>query len=121
MNTKDSNSAKPMRIFTTNVTISDSDLGEPAIDAVEPVTSISAGTKLTVSAAKLKPFLEHHGLSTSKDTLTVEVLRMGVGTTDINPKKLNFLVVEIKLVDNQDPALDGKVMNVSFGDLVTIK
>lgn len=121
MNTKSSDSAKPWRNFTTKTTISDSDLGEPAIDAVETVASISAGSKLKVSAAKLKPFLDHHGLSTSSDTLTVEVLRMGMGTTDINPNKVIFIVVEIKLVDNQDPALDGKVMNVAFSDLVTIK
>ncbi len=92
-----------------------------AIDAVETVASISAGSKLKVSAAKLKPFLEHHGLSTNKDTLTVEVLRMGMGTTDINPKKVVFIVIEIKLIDNQDPALDGKIMNVGLADLVTIK
>ena len=118
MNTKDNNSAKPMPTITA---ISDSDLGAPAIDAVETVASISAGSKLKVSAAKLKPFLDYHGLSTSKDMLTVEVLRMGMGTTDINPKKVIFIVVEIKLTDNQDDALDGKVMNVAFGDLVTIK
>ncbi|MFA7339641.1 MAG: hypothetical protein WC028_22865 [Candidatus Obscuribacterales bacterium] len=93
----------------------------PAIDAVETVASISAGSKLQVSAAKLKPFLDHHGLSSSKDTLTVEVLRMGMGTTDINPNKVVFIVIEIKLIDNQDPALDGKIMNVGLADLVTIK
>jgi hypothetical protein len=88
---------------------------------VEPVASISVGSKLKVSAAKLKPFLDHHKLSTSKDVLIVEVLRMGMGTTDINPNKTVFIVIEIKLTDNQDPAIDGKVMNVGFSDLVTIK
>lgn len=53
--------------------------------------------------------------------LIVEVLRMGMGTTDINPNKTVFIVIEIKLTDNQDPAIDGKVMNVGFSDLVTIK
>ncbi|MFA7339644.1 MAG: hypothetical protein WC028_22880 [Candidatus Obscuribacterales bacterium] len=92
-----------------------------AIDAVETVASISVGSKLQVSAVKLKPFIDHHGLSTSKDTLTVEVLRMGMGTTDINPNKVVFIIIEIKLIDNQDPALDGKIMNVGLADLVTIK
>lgn len=46
---------------------------------------------------------------------------MGMGTTDINPNKTVFIVIEIKLTDNQDPAIDGKVMNVGFSDLVTIK
>jgi hypothetical protein len=105
MNKQDTTTANPM----------------PAIDAVETVASISVGSKLQVSAVKLKPFLDHHGLSSSKDTLTVEVLRMGMGTTDINPNKVVFIVIEIKLIDNQDPALDGKIMNVGLADLVTIK
>ena len=53
--------------------------------------------------------------------LIVEVLRMGMGTTDINPNKTVFIVIEIVFTDNQDPAIDGKVMNVGFSDLVTIK
>ena len=53
--------------------------------------------------------------------LTVEVLRMGMGSTDINPNKTVFIVVEIVFIDNQDPAIDGKVMNVGFSDLVTVK
>ena len=99
----------------------DSATSAPTIDAVKTVATISAGSKLQVSAAKLKPFLDHHGLSTTKDVLTVEVLRMGMGTTDINPNKTVFIVVEIKLIDNQDPAIDGKIMSVGFSDLVTIK
>jgi hypothetical protein len=118
MNKQDTtNSANPTPAI---VATSDSDT-KGAANSVEPVASISVGSKLKVSAAKLKPFLDHHKLSTSKDVLIVEVLRMGMGTTDINPNKTVFIVIEIKLTDNQDPAIDGKVMNVGFSDLVTIK
>ncbi|MBP9093980.1 hypothetical protein KBI23_23360 [bacterium] len=114
---KTNSSAKPSTIAET----SDSKQAGPAIDAVKPVASIAVGSKLKVSAAKLKPYLDHHKLSTSKDVLIVEVLRMGMGTTDINPNKTVFIVIEIVFTDNQDPAIDGKVMNVGFSDLVTIK
>ena len=119
MNKQDTtNTATPL---PTIAATSASDTTGPAIDTVQTVASIAVGSKLQVSAAKLKPFLDHHGLSTSKDVLTVEVLRMAMGTTDINPNKTVFIVIEIMLIDNQDPAIDGKVMNVGFSDLVTIK
>jgi hypothetical protein len=101
------------------MTTKDTTNTSPVIDAVEVVTTILAGSKLKVSAAKLKPFLDFHGLSTSKEALTVEVLRMGMGTTDIS-KKFEPIVVEIKLIENDDETLDDKVMNVAFRDLVTI-
>ncbi len=119
MNKPETNSSA--KAMPTIAATSDGTTKEPAIDAVKTVASISVGSKLQVSAAKLKPFLDHHGLSTSKDVLTVEVLRMAMGTTDINPNKTVFIVIEIMLIDNQDPAIDGKVMNVGFSDLVTIK
>jgi hypothetical protein len=119
MNKQDTtNTATPL---PTIAATSASDTTGPAIDTVQTVASIAVGSKLKVSAAKLKPFLDHHKLATSKDVLTVEVLRMGMGSTDINPSKTVFIVVEIVFIDNQDPAIDGKVMNVGFSDLVTIK
>lgn len=100
MNKPDSTkSAKPMPAIAAS---SDSDPGGPAIEAVEAVASIAVGSKLQVSAAKLEPFLDHHSLSPSKDMLTVEVVGMGMGSTDVNSKKAIFIVMEIKLVDNQD-------------------
>jgi hypothetical protein len=32
---------------------------------------------------------------------------MGIGTSDINPNKTVFIVIEIMLIDNQDPAING--------------
>ena len=119
MNKEDTtNSANPTPAIAAT---GDNDHTGPAIDSVKTVASISVGSKLQVSAAKLKPFLDHHGLSASKDVLTVEVLRMAMGTTDINPNKTVFIVIEIMLIDNDDPAIDGKIMNIGFSDLVTIK
>ena len=100
MNKQDTvNSSKPMPAIAAS---SDSDPSGPAIDAAESVASIAVGSKLQVSAAKLEPFLDHPSLSALKDMLTVEVVGMGMGSTDVNSKKAIFIVMEIKLVDSQD-------------------
>ncbi len=80
--------------------------------------TITAGSRIKVATEKLKPFFDFHERSTDKEDVIVEVLQMGMGTTDLGAAA--FVVIEVRLVDNDDP-IDGLEMCVGFGDLVTIK
>lgn len=92
---------------------------DPFLGNFEVKASVTAGSRVAVPLEKLKPYLEHHGLSTSKDPITVEVKRMGPGTTDISDA-FRLVVIEVELVDNGEPAIDGKLMCIGFDDLVQI-
>jgi hypothetical protein len=91
---------------------------DPLLVGVTKGPTISAGSKIKVATEKLKPFFDHHKRSTDKEDVIVEVLKMGMGTTDLGA--FAFVVIEVRLVDNDDP-IDGLEMCVGFGDLVTIK
>ena len=91
---------------------------DPLLVGVTKGPTITAGSKIKVAAEKLKPFFDFHKRSTDKEDVIVEVLQMGMGTTDLGAFAL--VVIEVRLVDNDDP-IDGLEMCVGFGDLVTIK
>lgn len=90
------------------------------VPGVTVKASLSKGSKILVDAAKLKPYFDFHGRTTDKEQVTVEILQMGAGTTDLDENKIQLIVMEIILVDNNDP-IDGLTMFVGFGDVVTIK
>lgn len=90
---------------------------DPFLGNFQVKASIQAGSRVAVPLEKLKPYLDHHGLTSTKDPITVEVKRMGPGTTDIS-NDFMLVVIEVELVDNGDPAIDGKLMCIGFGDLV---
>lgn len=81
--------------------------------------TIEVGTKVSVAAEKLKPYLDHHKLTTEKTPLIVQVKAMGFGTTDLDETRMG-IVFEVEFVDNDDAGIDGKVICVGFGDLATI-
>ncbi len=90
------------------------------VPGVTVKSSLRKGSKLLVDAAKLQPYFDFHKRSTDKTQVTVEILQMGAGTTDLDENKSLPVVIEIIMVDNNDP-IDGLKMCVGFGDLVTIK
>ena len=90
------------------------------VPGVTVKAAIRKGDKLLVDATKLTPYFDLHGRTTDKTNITIQIVQMGAGTTDLDESKMLMVVLEIVAVDNNDP-IDGLKMCVALSDIVTIK
>lgn len=96
-------------------------MSDDLLSNVEEIGTIKAGSLVAVPVENLKLYLKHHGLSTNRKTINVEVLRLGQGTTDIDDDNFLFLLFQVKIVEPGDPKIDGTIMCVDLNTLMTVK